>query len=112
MEKFIIEKRKDPKKPFLIFEDPRVSYRDIGLYLYMVRHAEDRILSLPFLAERHTEKYAATKSSLDHLIQCGYVSRDKKQTRDQRGGFAGYIYRIYEDPFDNPEFRQVSIPCQ
>ena len=90
-----------------IFEDWRLSYKEIGLYCNMMKFPDDWDFSIRNLAARHREKRDAVKTGLDKLLEYGYVSRQEQQARKDKGRFGSYYYVIYEDPHDNENY----IPC-
>ena len=90
-----------------IFEDWRLSYKEIGLYCNMMKFPDDWDFSIRNLAARHREKRDAVKTGLDKLLEYGYISREEQQARKDKGWFGSYYYVIYEDPHDNKNF----IPC-
>ena len=90
-----------------IFEDWRLSYKEIGLYCNMMKFPDDWDFSIRNLADRHKEKRDAVKTGIDHLLEYGYISREERQSHREKGGFGSFDYIIYEDPNDNPNF----IPC-
>ena len=90
-----------------IFEDWRLSYKEIGLYCNMMKFPDDWDFSIRNLAARHREKRDAVKTGLDKLLEYGYISREEQQARKDKGRFGSYYYVIYEDPHDNKNF----IPC-
>lgn len=90
-----------------IFDDWRLSYKEIGLYCNMMKFPDDWDFSIRNLADRHKEKRDAVKTGIDHLLEIGYISREERQNRREKGRFGSFDYVIYEDPHDNPNF----IPC-
>ena len=90
-----------------IFDDWRLSYKEIGLYCNMMKFPDDWDFSIRNLAARHREKRDAVKTGLDKLLEYGYVSRQEQQARKDKGRFGSYYYVIYEDPHDNENY----IPC-
>ena len=90
-----------------IFEDWRLSYKEIGLYCNMMKFPDDWDFSIRNLADRHKEKRDAVKTGIDHLLEIGYISREERQNRREKGRFGSFDYVIYEDPHDNPNY----IPC-
>ena len=90
-----------------IFEDWRLSYKEIGLYCNMMKFPDDWDFSIRNLADRHKEKRDAVKTGIDHLLEFGYISREERQNHREKGRFGSFDYIIYENPYDNPNF----IPC-
>ena len=84
----------------IVFEDSRLSYKEIGRYCNMMKFPDDWEFSVRYLAECHQDKKAAVKTGIDKLLEYGYISRDGSQNRDEKGYFGTYDYVIYEDPFD------------
>ena len=93
----------------IVFEDGRLSYKEIGLYCNMMKFPDDWEFSVRYLAECHQDKKAAVKTGIDRLLELGYISREGSQNRDEKGYFGTYDYVIYEDPFDNPEYIPWSL---
>ena len=91
----------------LIFEDHRLSYKEIGIYCNMMKFPDDWEFSIRYLAECHKDKRDAVRTGIEKLIMFGYIVRSETQHRDERGFYGKYDYIIYEDPTDNPDF----IPC-
>ena len=91
----------------LIFEDHRLSYKEIGIYCNMMKFPDDWEFSIRYLAECHKDKRDAVRTGIEKLIEYGYIARSETQHRDERGFYGKYDYIIYEDPLDNPYF----IPC-
>ena len=91
----------------LIFEDHRLSYKEIGIYCNMMKFPDDWEFSIRYLAERHKDKRDSVRTGIEKLIEYGYIARSETQHRDERGFYGKYDYIIYEDPLDNPYF----IPC-
>ena len=91
----------------LIFEDYRLSYKEIGIYCNMMKFPDDWEFSIRYLAECHKDKRDAVRTGIEKLIEYGYIARGETQHRDERGFYGKYDYIIYEDPTDNPDF----IPC-
>ena len=81
-----------------IFEDWRLSYKEIGLYCNMMKFPDDWDFSIRNLADRHKEKRDAVKTGIDHLLEIGYISREERQNRREKGRFGSFDYVIYEDP--------------
>ena len=81
-----------------IFEDWRLSYKEIGLYCNMMKFPDDWDFSIRNLADRHREKRDAVKTGIDHLLQYGYISREERQSHREKGRFGSFDYIIYEDP--------------
>lgn len=90
----------------VIFDDWRLSYKEIGIYCFMMKFPENWDFSLRNLASSHRESRDAVKAGVDRLLHYGYISRHE-QSRKGKGRFGSYEYIIYEDPNDNPHF----IPC-
>ena len=91
----------------VIFEDYRLSYKEIGIYCNMMKFPDDWEFSIRYLAECHQDRKTSVKSGIDKLLEYGYITREKYQSRKEKGYFTNYDYVIYEDPYDNPDF----IPC-
>ena len=91
----------------LIFDDYRLSYKEIGIYCNMMKFPDDWDFSIRYLADCHTDKRDSVRSGIEKLIELGYISRKEKQSRGEKGLFGKYDYLIYEDPRDNPLY----IPC-
>jgi hypothetical protein len=87
-----------------VFDDPRLSYKDIGVYCTMMKFQDDWDFTIADLSRRHKEKKAAVTASINVLISYGYITRSTVQTRKTGGKFAVYEYTIYESPIDNPGF--------
>jgi predicted transcriptional regulator len=87
-----------------IFSDPRLSYRDVGIYCNMLSFPGDWDFTIVNLAKIHSDKKDAVSSSVSRLMEIGYVSRSKSQIRNKSGRFALYEYTIYQCPTDNPAF--------
>ena len=90
----------------VVFDDWRLSYKEIGLYCNMLKFPDDWEFSVRNLSTRHKDKKSSIKTALDSLIRYGYIARGN-QFRDEKGFFCSYDYVIYDDPYDNPDF----IPC-
>lgn len=91
----------------IIFDDYRLSYKEIGIYCNMMKFPDDWEFSIRYLAECHQDRKTSVKSGIDKLLEYGYITREKYQSRKEKGYFTNYDYVIYEDPYDNPDF----IPC-
>ena len=90
-----------------IFEDWRLSYKEVGLYCNMMMYPDDWDFSVRYLAEKHKDRKAAVKTGIQTLIEYGYIARSDTQHRDDKGYYGKYDYIIYEDPHDNPLY----VPC-
>ena len=88
-----------------IFDDYRLSYKEIGIYCNMMKFPEDWEFSIRYLADCHHDKKGSVRSGIDTLLKYGYIARD--QSRNKRGRFESVDYLIFEDPTDNPYY----IPC-
>ena len=88
----------------IIFDDSRLSYKEIGLYCNMMKFPDDWEFSIRYLADLHQDKKAAVTTGIEKLIELGYIVRTGKQFRNKQGMFGTYDYVIYEDPMDNPNF--------
>lgn len=91
----------------IVFDDWRLSYKEVGLYCQMLRYPEGWDFSIRMLAKYHEDRKLSVTSGLDKLIEYGYVTRKEDQARKGNGKFGSYDYTIFEDPFDNPDY----IPC-
>lgn len=87
-----------------IFEDARLSYKEIGLYCNMMKFPDDWEFSIRYLADLHQDKKAAVTTGLEKLIELGYIAKVGSQQRNKQGTFSTYDYVIFEDPTDNPKF--------
>ena len=58
--------------------------------------------SLKGLAQLHTDRIDSVRTSVNHLIEFGYVVRSQNKNED--GTFGDIVYVVYSNPFDNPDF--------
>jgi hypothetical protein len=80
--------------------DPRLSLKAIGLLAQLMSHTPGWKLSIRSLARVNGVGVATIKSAVLELEQFGYLSRSEKQTKDEDGKFADYIWTT-QDPFQN-----------
>ena len=88
----------------IVFDDYRLSYKEIGLYCNMMRFPDDWEFTIRYLTDLHADKKAAVTTGLEKLIELGYIVRAGEQPRNKKGLYGTYDYIIYEDPTDNPGF--------
>ncbi len=88
----------------VVFDDPRLSYKEIGLFCNMMKFPDNWEFSVRYLADLHQDKKAAVSTGIEKLIEYGYITRTGSQQRNEKGLFGTYDYIIYEDPNDNPDY--------
>lgn len=72
------------------FFDKRLSFKDVGMYCAMLLLPDDWEWSLKGLEKLHTDKIDSIRTSVNHLLELGYISR--RQTKDANGRFRDIEY--------------------
>ena len=69
----------------IVFDDYRLSYKEIGLYCNMMRFPDDWEFTIRYLTDLHADKKAAVTTGLEKLIELGYIVRGGEQPRNKKG---------------------------
>lgn len=73
-------------------QDPELSWKATGLWVYMLTMPDDWQFNLTDLANRKTDGMGSTKSGLDELEQAGYIRRGVE--RRENGTIAAHVIEV------------------
>jgi len=76
--------------------DKRLSAKAKGIHCYLLTLPDDWVIHLNELTKHFTDKITSIRSSINELIQYGYIS--SYQTRNSDGRYNDVIYTAYEIP--------------
>jgi len=108
LEKNLLKKQKT-KHPFTtvynsIFEDNKLTLRDVGLYIYMLSKPDDWHFSIRGIASQRIESKDTIAKMLNNLINNGWLSR---KVIKKHGKYFKYVYEIfYIKQYTNPSHIQ------
>jgi hypothetical protein len=96
----IFRRAKDRDNPFVmidksIFEDTSISWKAKGLMGYLLSRPDNWTVRMGDLAKRSKDGLSATRSTVDELIQAGYIIRTREN--DDKGHFS-WFYEVHEIP--------------
>lgn len=74
--------------------DETISLRALGLLIYMLSFDDNWKFTIDFLVQHRKEGRDAIRTTLQELVEHGYLKVDK--VLDEKKRFAGYQYTIYE----------------
>lgn len=82
--------------PNALLQDQRLSYRDVGLLVWMLSKPQDWKFSYEgMLAERATDGKSAIQAGVKSLKKAGYLRIEKKRNK---GRLAESIWYVYDTP--------------
>jgi hypothetical protein len=90
-----------------IYDDTRLSLQAMGLLGALLSKPSDWIISVNYLVSHFKEGKAAINSTVNELIQYGYMVRITH--RNRKGWVEYYEYLVFEDPNLSVEFKNGSI---
>lgn len=79
-----------------LIRDPRLSWKALGLLVYLLSLPGNFRLHLSFLAKQRKSGRDATRSGLKELEDAGYLSIER--SHDSGGRFAATIWHVTDDP--------------
>ena len=91
----------------ICFFDKRLSFKDVGMYCSMLSLPDNWEWSLRGLEKLHKDGKESIRTSVNHLLELGYITR--QQTKDEKGQYSHTQYLIYDDPQDNPAFSMEGV---
>jgi len=77
-------------------QDERLSYKAVGLLVYLLSKPDDWRTIVNDLVNRHTDGKDSVRAGLNELIECGYIIR--QQPREESGTFRTVEYDVCETP--------------
>lgn len=95
----IFRSKHDKENPYVLcgkccVDDERLSYKALGLLLYLLSKPDTWQAQQEELVQRHKDGKSSVRSALLELEEYGYISR--RQLFNDRGQFAGYAIDVYE----------------
>lgn len=88
--------------PNLLLQDQRLSYRDIGLLVWMLSKPQDWKFSYEgMLAERATDGKSAVQAGVKNLKATKYLRIEKKRNK---GRLAESIWYVYDSPYTENQY--------
>lgn len=93
-----------------LLDDARLSYKALGLLVFMLRQPDDWEFTLEWLSRQHKDGLSAVRSTMGELEAAGYVVRGDQQ-RDA-GKFAGADFIVCEDPRDTACENRTRSACE
>ena len=94
-----------------LLDDGQLSYKALGLLVFMLRQPDDWEFTLEWLAKQHKDGLSAVRSTMAELETAGYVVRGNQQ-RDDGGKFSGADYIVVEDPRDTACENRTRSACE
>ncbi|MBR6114309.1 MAG: hypothetical protein IKQ10_03910 [Oscillospiraceae bacterium] len=94
-----------------LVDDPKLSYKALGLLVFMLRQPDDWEFTLDWLARQHRDGLSAVRSTMNELEAAGYVVRGDQQ-RAGGGKFSGADYIVCEDPRDTACENRTPSACE
>lgn len=89
-----------------IYDDTRLSLRAMGLLGALLSKPSDWVISVSYLTNHFKEGKAAINSTINELIQYGYMVRITH--RNSKGWVEYFEYLVFEDPNLSVEFNKES----
>ena len=81
-------------------EDDALSFKALGLLVYLLSKPDDWQVNRDHLASTHTDGVAAVRSALAELEQAGYIVREQGRRDDGTGRWAPGVCVVHERPAD------------
>ena len=94
-----------------LLDDSQLSYKALGLLVFMLRQPDDWEFTLEWLAKQHKDGLSAVRSTMAELETAGYVVRGTQQ-RDDGGQFSGADFFVCEDPRDTACENRTRSACE
>lgn len=94
-----------------LVDDAKLSYKALGLLVFMLRQPDDWEFTLEWLARQHKDGLSAVRSTMNELEAAGYVLRGDQQ-RSGGGKFSGADYYVCEDPRDTACENRTPSACE
>lgn len=92
-----------------MLDDCRLSFKALGLLVFMLRQPDEWEFTLEWLAKQHRDGLSAVRSTIQELEAAGYVIRSDQQR--SAGKFAGADYIVVEDPRDTACENRTRTAC-
>jgi hypothetical protein len=107
-EKSIIRMSKDSGNPYVMINrnclnNKNLSWKAKGLLSYLLSMPDDWQIYLNELTTHSKDGRDSTASAIKELINNNYIKRERKR---DKGKISGYIYTVYEAPYQNVKNEQ------
>lgn len=93
-----------------LVDDGRLSFKALGLLVFMLRQPDDWEFTLEWLSRQHKDGLSAVRSTMVELEAAGYVVRGDQQRNG--GKFSGADYFVCEDPRDTACENRTRTACE
>ena len=88
--------------PNALLQDQRLSYRDVGLLVWMLSKPQDWKFSYDgMLAERTTDGKSAVQAGIKNLKAAGYLRIEKQRNKGRLGE---RIWYVYDEPYTENQY--------
>lgn len=85
-----------------LLQDQRLSYRDVGLLVWMLSKPQDWKFSYDgMLAERTTDGKSAVQAGIKNLKAAGYLRIEKRRNKGRLGE---RIWYVYDEPYTENQY--------
>ena len=114
-DKTIFRRAKDRDNPFVmidknVFENPDLSWKAKGLMGYLLSRPDDWTVRMGDLVKRSPDGMASVRTTVNELIDHGYMTRERIQTDH---GWFQWTIEVYETPIapstENPSMDKPSM---
>jgi hypothetical protein len=92
--------------PNELLNDPVISLKAKGLYVYMQSKPDDWVFSLDRICSQNKDGKASVRNSINELCDAGFLS--KERLNKEEGGTI-YLYKLTDPSFENRTFENATM---